>query len=243
MANLQSQIDILAKAIVNEHVRVDNSVVSITNGSENTFDLNYIIERADGDPNPPTIQGYMTNGIILRYENDGSRVGHVTYKDECVGLYDPKIYNNGDSNYSLMAIYDPDNSFDLVGLSVENLNEGKNPETGNPEITKNEYFIDVNGKITKVNPANKKRTIEDGIKLIDSAFGATSTLDQEEKDKINTHVNITKDKSGNKQYVFAINRIGVTQNCHQNNILIEEVTKFTIENSSKFKPDESEGTN
>ena len=226
MANLQSQIDILAKAIVNEHVRVDDSVIYITNGSESTMNLTYVTGNENDDK--PIIRGYEGNGIILQYNNNNNGVGHVAYKDENVGLHDPKIYNNGNSNYSLIAIYDPDNSFDLMGLSVENLNEGKNPETNETEITKNEYFIDVNGKITKVDQVDKKQLIENAINLIDSAAATeNSSLTSEEKDNINTHINITKDTTGKKQNVFAINRIGFTQNCHQNNILIEEVSKFT----------------
>lgn len=221
MANLQSQIDILAKAIVNEHVRVDDAVVSIRGNSEGTFALNHMVDAAD----KPNIQGFNGNGTTLMYSNHTSQ--YVNHFYERVGLYEEDVKDDEDPNLPktrLLSIYDPDNSFDLIGLSVENLNESKDPESTNTIVTRNEYFIDANGKITKVDSIsnNKINLIQKAVNTIKSAEGILNP-----DEKIDTHINTTRDYSnGTKHRVYAINRIGFTHNCHGNNVLIEREKTF-----------------
>ena len=150
MANLQSQIDILAKAVVNEHVRVTDIETGINK------DISTINENMGGIE-------FKVNNSVNSIDVDG-----------------------------------PD-TFDLKTID---------------EISKTNYFIDANGKISQITEQHSNtEAINETVAVINHMSGGSST-----------HINKVKNISGDNKEIYAVNFIGTTQNCHNNNVRIQVIS-------------------
>ena len=279
MANLQSQIDILAKAVVNEHISITNAEGKIDNmevyvneridGVEMSMnqeidDMNERIdnvngriddmnERIDGveigvnasvnliegyggngtntfktiDGQNTNIQGYKLNGLNIVYttNEDANTPQQLKYNVENIGIFSHQDKDQPENGWAELNVYDPYNTLDVIGLNVEHIVGVTKTDGGIQEVITNDYFIDATGKISKIDKDNTK---SDAITEVEKIIKHMS----ENKDKygeVKTHVNKVKDSNGNNQEIYAVNFIGTTEDCRDNNVQIQIISPKTTE--------------